>query len=157
MALDGASRSEAWWVSTGAVACGRTWAHSSLPEGAQATGRCRKARGRWGTYRCGAEEETRRRKRGSYEGNTGRWERCLSQPLPVVEQVPQTDALSHDAALLLSIPLPRSRLEKLADGQKSENRSALLGAYTRQGLGVCRHTSQARYHEVLAAAHRIAS
>eukprot|EP00971_Amphidinium_carterae_P246790 4901513-Amphidinium_carterae.1 len=69
---------------------------------------------------------------------------------------PATD-LQADIAVLLSVPLPYSRLEKLANNERSANRSALLGAYTRQGIGVCRHTSQVRYRPVLAAAHRIAS
>eukprot|EP00971_Amphidinium_carterae_P279757 5553452-Amphidinium_carterae.2 len=46
---------------------------------------------------------------------------------------------------------------KLDDGSRSENRSALLGAYSRQGYGVSRHSTQCRYLAAQAACHRIAS
>eukprot|EP00971_Amphidinium_carterae_P258329 5127379-Amphidinium_carterae.2 len=78
------------------------------------------------------------------------------QHLPVIERPVLTPELEADIQLLLAFPLPRNRLMKLADGSHSENRSALLGAYSRQGAGVTRHTTQRRYIDAQWACHRIA-
>eukprot|EP00971_Amphidinium_carterae_P278660 5531785-Amphidinium_carterae.1 len=88
-----------------------------------------------------------------------RWQDCLSDfigRLPLVEPVEIPEELLGDVQTLLDLPLPRSRLEKLDDGSRSPNRSALLGAFTRQGVGVCRHTSQQKYLGLLQASHRLA-
>eukprot|EP00971_Amphidinium_carterae_P063953 1265951-Amphidinium_carterae.1 len=79
------------------------------------------------------------------------------QPPPIMEKAMVSSSLEDDIQTLLALPLPRSRLQKLDDGSRSENRSALLGAYSRQGAGVTRHTSQQRYVEAQAACHRIAA
>eukprot|EP00971_Amphidinium_carterae_P346743 6488398-Amphidinium_carterae.2 len=65
--------------------------------------------------------------------------------------------MAEDIENVLRVSLPRHKLIKVErDGEKLELCSALLGAYSTQGVGICRHTRQYKYRSVLERCHRLA-
>eukprot|EP00971_Amphidinium_carterae_P345915 6487101-Amphidinium_carterae.2 len=84
----------------------------------------------------------------------GRVEAPLVQPL-TMDHYPD---LAADIESILTIELPQHRLAKVErEGTEVKLCSALMGAYSRQGVGVCRHTHQRKYKGVLDACLRLAS
>eukprot|EP00971_Amphidinium_carterae_P147962 2932957-Amphidinium_carterae.2 len=66
--------------------------------------------------------------------------------------------LAEDVQAILDIALPQHRLIKVErDGISMRLCAALLGAYSKQGVGICRHTGQRKYQNVLEACLRLAA
>eukprot|EP00971_Amphidinium_carterae_P337843 6474886-Amphidinium_carterae.1 len=65
---------------------------------------------------------------------------------------------ASDVEAVLHVDLPQHRLLKVArDSTPTRLCSALLGAYSKQGVGICRHTRQKKYQGVLDACLRLAA
>eukprot|EP00971_Amphidinium_carterae_P352836 6492748-Amphidinium_carterae.2 len=80
----------------------------------------------------------------------------ICQPLSKEDAYPE---MLEDIQNVLSVDLPRHRLLKVKrEGidVKLDLCSALLGAYSTQGVGICRHTRQEKYRAVLHSCHRLA-
>eukprot|EP00971_Amphidinium_carterae_P114026 2259379-Amphidinium_carterae.1 len=91
------------WVPARLVAFCGAWTCCIVPQGVEDLGGDSEERGGrqctlWGWWRSWSwerQQTTRRRKRGSYEGNTPRrWKELLEQPLPVLEALPEDESLS---------------------------------------------------------------
>eukprot|EP00971_Amphidinium_carterae_P069850 1382118-Amphidinium_carterae.1 len=83
---------------------------------------------------------------------------AVDPPLVQALSMSSYEGMGDDIDHVLSIELPQHRLIKVnREDAKVKLCSALLGAYSKQGVGICRHTRQAKYQSVLDACLRLAA